>query len=772
MFDRSMHYLSASRRWLSDYRLGDRDVRGLSHYQVFPEIGENWKSAHRRGLGGEVLRSEGDRFVRADGSVQWIRWEVRPWHDPSGAIGGIVIFTEDITDSTQAAEALRRYELLARLSRDIVLFLRRHDLCVLEANAAAIEAYGYSREELLALSIHDLRAPDSPPLSEAQLATMDDRGLLFESVHRHRSGRTFPVEISTRGAVVDGERTLVSVVRDISERRRVERLYAVLSQVNEAIVRTRDEQALYREVCRIVAEQGDFPLAWIGLAEGQVIVPVASAGTGASYLSEIRVEIDGELGVGPTGTCIRENRPVVNDNFMTNPSILPWRGAALGHGFRASAAFPLHRDGQAFGALTLYASRAGVFDKAEQRLIEQLCADLSYALGALEHERERTQAEQALRAANAQLIEADRHKNEFLAVLSHELRNPLAPLRNSLFVLEHAAPGSAQAKHAQEIIGRQTSQLARLVDDLLDVTRISRNKIQLQRALIDLNEIVRRTVEDHRLFLEGKGILLEMSLAATSLPVDGDQARLAQVVGNLLHNAGKYSPRGGRVTVATRAIPARRRAEIRIVDTGVGIEPEVLRRLFQPFVQADATLDRSQGGLGLGLALVKGLVELHGGEVSAHSRGPGTGAEFVIELPLGEAEPVGLDRGIREMRGKRRRVLIIEDNLDSAESLRDAIELGEHFVELAHNGPDGLAKARQFKPEIVLCDIGLPGMDGYAVARAIRSDEALKRTFLVALTGYALPEDLQRAKEAGFDRHMAKPPTLESLESLFREVPT
>ncbi len=770
MFDRDMRYLSVSRRWLDDYRLGERDVHGLSHYEVFPEIGEDWKRVHQRALGGEVLRSESDRFVRADGSVQWLRWQVHPWREPSGAIGGIVIFTEDITEVTLSARALRRYEVLASQSRDVVLFVRRADGRILEANAAALGAYGYSREEILSLSIQNLRAPDTILRSEDQMAFDDDHGILFETVHRHKDGRTFPVEVSARGATVDGELTMISVVRDISDRKRLERLYAVLSQVNEAIVRTRDEKTLYREVCRIVAEEGDFPLAWIGLVEGQAIVPAASSGKATAYLSEIYVEIEGALGAGPTGTSIREDRPVVNDDFASNPSTSLWREPALGHGFRASAAFPLHRHGKAVGALTLYARRIGVFDSAETGLIEALCADLSYALTAIDQERERAQMEEALRAANARLLAADQHKNEFIAALSHELRNPLAPIRNSLFVLDRVAPDSEQAKRAREIIGRQTEQMARLVDDLLDVTRISHNKIQLQHAPLDLNDLVARAVDDHLFLFEEKGILVEVILAAEPLPIRGDHARLAQIVGNLLQNAAKYTPAGGKVKAVTTAIPTRRRAGIRVTDTGVGMEPAVLRRLFQPFMQATATLDRSQGGLGLGLALVKGLVELHGGEVCAQSEGPGRGAEFIVELPLDEISRDQARRDTPPLETRRRRILIIEDNIDAAQSLREALEFGAHLVEVAHSGPEGLDKARQFRPEVVLCDIGLPGMDGYGVARAFRADEALRCIFLVALSGYALPEDLQRASEAGFDRHVAKPPNLDRLEDLIREL--
>ena len=379
------------------------------------------------------------------------------------------------------------------------------------------------------------------------------------------------------------------------------------------------------------------------------------------------------------------------------------------------------------------------------------------------------QAEEALHAANLQLAEADQRKNQFLAVLSHELRNPLTPVRNSLYVLGRAVPGSQQAQRALAVITRQVGQLTRLVDDLLDITRVSRNKIQLRRGQHELNNLVRRTLEDHRSLLEEKGIVVVTTLAPERLSVNGDRERLVQVIGNLLQNAAKFTPTGGRVNISTAAVPERRRATLRVIDTGVGIEPAMLPRLFQPFMQADTTLDRSKGGLGLGLALVKGLVELHGGVVSAHSGGPGQGAEFMVELPLDETAVGVANPPAVTPEGSRRRVLIIEDNRDAADSLRQVLEFGAHMVEVAYNGPDGLAAARDFKPEIVLCDIGLPGMDGYAVARAFRADEALKGAYLVALSGYALPEDRQRAFEAGFARHLAKPPSVEALEQLLAE---
>jgi PAS domain S-box-containing protein len=393
-----------------------------------------------------------------------------------------------------------------------------------------------------------------------------------------------------------------------------------------------------------------------------------------------------------------------------------------------------------------------------------------YRNGNIRDITERKQAEDKLRASNLELAEADRRKNDFMAVLSHELRNPLAPIRNSTYILERAVPGGEQARRAVAVIERQAGQLARLVDDLLDVTRITRNKIQLQRETLELNDLARHTIEDQRSLFDKAEVRLEFNPAPAPVFVDVDRNRVAQIIGNLLQNAAKFTGRGGatRITISTEA--AEKRAVIQIANTGVGMTPEMLSRLFQPFSQADSTLDRSKGGLGLGLALVKGLAELHGGDVTAHSAGLGQGAEFVVRLPLA-MEKSAAPQPSASATKSRRRVLVIEDNLDAADSLRDLLAFDEHEIEVAYNGPDGIAKARKFRPEVVLCDIGLPGMDGYDVARAFRADAALKGAFLVALTGYALPEDLERARAAGFARHLAKPPSLEKLGEILAVAP-
>jgi PAS domain S-box-containing protein len=386
--------------------------------------------------------------------------------------------------------------------------------------------------------------------------------------------------------------------------------------------------------------------------------------------------------------------------------------------------------------------------------------------------RERAELLRVAQDARARAEEASRAKDAFMAALSHELRNPLAPISNSLYLLEKAEPGSGQARRAAGVIGRQVRHLARIVDDLLDITRVTRGKIQLHRRRLDLSELARALAEDHASLFEGSGVRLELAPSPSPVVVDGDWDRLAQVVGNLLQNSAKFCPRGGVTRVAVSAERSEGRAVIRVADDGAGIAPDMLTRLFEPFTQAETTLDRSKGGLGLGTALAKGLVDLHGGEISAHSAGPGQGAEFVVSLPLAPEVAVPA-REVRRPRAPRvrRRVLIIEDNVDAAESLRELLALHEHEITVAYDGPGGLARAREFHPEIVLCDIGLPGMDGYAVAAAFRSDEALRGVYLVALSGYALPEDLRRAVEAGFQRHVAKPPDIEDLERLFEEAP-
>jgi signal transduction histidine kinase len=392
-----------------------------------------------------------------------------------------------------------------------------------------------------------------------------------------------------------------------------------------------------------------------------------------------------------------------------------------------------------------------------------------------------TEARRRLERANAELEErvadrtaelartldvvhqSDARKGEFIAVLSHELRNPLAAIRNSLYLLDHAAQDQQRSARPREIIERQTRHLARLVDDLLDVTRISRGKFELRPERLDAREVVRRICEDHRPTFEARGVALRVHTPDPA-PIETDEVRFAQAVGNLLHNASKFTREGGAVEVRLHTLE--RHVEIRVRDEGVGIRPELLPHVFEPFVQAEEGLARTKGGLGLGLALVKGVVELSGGTVCAHSEGVGRGAEFVLTFPRTAApeRPVPAPATGRASPTRARgQVLVVEDNLDTASTLADVLALEGFRVEVATSGASGLAKARELKPDVILCDLGLPDVDGYEVARTIRADEALRATRLIAVSGYAQPEDRQRAVRAGFDAHIAKPPSIDAL---------
>lgn len=382
---------------------------------------------------------------------------------------------------------------------------------------------------------------------------------------------------------------------------------------------------------------------------------------------------------------------------------------------------------------------------------------------------ERLRSEAKLSEEHARLEEMHRRKNDFLAMLSHELRNPLAPIRNSAVLLEHQPSLDAQGRRAVAIITRQAAHLASIVDDLLDVTRYVRGKLVLSCARIDLAELVERLVDDYRATVP-QGVTLVAPPGPTW--IRGDSTRLRQALGNLLSNAAKFTPPTGDVLV--RLTHAADRAVLEVADSGVGIDAQLLGHIFEPFTQADRSLARTDGGLGLGLSVVKGIIELHGGTVAAESEGANRGARFIIELPaeVSATQPAdGASQLAEPPVDSTRRVLVIEDNRDTAESLRTLLELEGHVVDVAHDGPEGVRKARELHPDVVLCDIGLPGLSGYDVARAVRADNALDDVALVAVTGYAGPEDRQRAAEAGFVRHLAKPMDPERLGALLGGLP-
>jgi signal transduction histidine kinase/DNA-binding response OmpR family regulator len=480
-----------------------------------------------------------------------------------------------------------------------------------------------------------------------------------------------------------------------------------------------------------------------GLAE---TVQRVRATSQAESLRELNEEAAITLAADAEGA--RENGPASPDFKLTSALILPLiaRGSVLG-----AMTFALGPSGRPYSA----------FDLA---LADDLAGRAAIALD------------------NARLYhdiqESDRHKNEFLAMLAHELRNPLAPIRNASQIIRLRGPVHPDVSQAEDMIDRQVQHLARLVDDLLDISRITRGQIQLQTEPVDAATVVARAVEVSKPLLDARRQELTVTVPPEEvLWVKGDPVRLAQVLTNLLNNAAKYTQECGRVCLT--AAGEGQDAVFRVSDTGVGIPREMLENIFNLFAQVDRSLDRSQGGLGIGLTLVKHLVELHGGKVEALSAGPNRGSEFVVRLPaLAIAAP---EKGTVPLsaRGQSpfpwpgdarpapsRRVLLVDDHLDAAASLAKLLRIQGHDVCLAHDGPAALIAAAAFRPEIVLLDIGLPGMDGFEVARRLRTEMEMNEPVVAALTGYGRDEDRQRSQQAGIDVHLVKPINLDILRAL------
>jgi signal transduction histidine kinase len=401
------------------------------------------------------------------------------------------------------------------------------------------------------------------------------------------------------------------------------------------------------------------------------------------------------------------------------------------------------------------------------RELQEANAELARANQALQREiAERKRFEQELQ-------EADRRKDEFLAMLSHELRNPLAAISNVAHVMKASPAIDPQLRWARDVLGRQTGHLTRLIDDLLDVSRITRGKVTLRREPLELKSVIAAAVETTRTLINARRHSLQIELPEEAIPVLGDRVRLTQVVDNVLTNAAKYTKEGGSIAISLtteESAGAPAEAVIRVRDTGVGIAPELLPTMFELFRRADDSLGRSEGGLGIGLALARGLVEMHGGRIEAFSEGPGKGSEFTVRLPRCSAEVLeSPPRPVAEQQcrdPKQLRVLVVDDSVDSAESMAIILEMSGHDVRKAHNGPDALRTASDYRPDVVLMDIGMPGMSGHEVAQKMRETSATRDIVLIAMTGYGRQVDREQSRAAGFDHHLVKPLDFEKLNEV------
>ncbi len=431
-------------------------------------------------------------------------------------------------------------------------------------------------------------------------------------------------------------------------------------------------------------------------------------------------------------------------------------------GLKSYICVPLVVAGKSLGILTFATAESGrKYSETDLALAVDLAQRAAVAI-------ENTQLYQALR-------ETDRRKDEFLAMLAHELRNPLAPIRNALQILKMPGVDEGMVERSREMMERQVQHLVRLVDDLMDVSRVMRGKIELRKELVELATIVARAVETAHPLLDAQGHDLSVRMSSESLLLDADPVRLVQVIGNLLTNAAKYTESKGHIWLT--ADRDGDTAVLRVRDNGIGIAPQMLPRVFELFVQVDHTSTKAQGGLGIGLTLVRSLVEMHNGTVQAHSDGLGKGCEFVVRLPLvvqphdlEDGSKVGLQDGYLA-RPSGKRLLVVDDNQDAADSLAMLLRVHGHEVQVAYSGMAALEKTRTYTPDVVFMDIGMPGMDGYETARLIRQQPGQENVVLAALTGWGQQEDRRRTAEAGFNHHLVKPPEPVALESVLSSIP-
>ena len=617
------------------------------------------------------------------------------------------------------------YRRLVEGARDYAIFLLDRGGHVLSWNAGAERIKGYQAAEIVGrhFSLFYPEDANAKGWPQHELAVADARGRFEDEGWRVRKdGSRFwaNVVITAMRDATGTLRGFSKITRDISERRRY-----------EETLRLSEER--FRLLVESVKDYAIFMLD----PEGRVVSWNAGAQRIKGYAAQD--VIGRHFSVFYTEEARRRKWP---DQELSSAR---QQGRFEDEGLR------VRKDGTTFWAnvvLTPVYDREGV-----RRGYAKITRDLT--------ERQRIEA----------LEQAERQANEFLAMLAHELRNPLAPMANALKLLAGRPTLDSTEQWVRDVLERQTSQMTRLVDDLLDVSRVTRAAMVLDRKPVDVRTSVRNAVDAARQWVDEAGHRVELSIAEERLMVDGDEVRLHQIFQNLLHNAAKYTPPGGRIEVNARREGGE--AVICVRDNGVGMSAELLESAFELFKQGGQSLDRQKGGLGVGLTLVQRLAGLHGGSVEAHSEGAGKGSEFVVRLPL-RAEPAIVDAasvaraGHAARSGAPRRVLVVDDNQDAAHALRLLLESDGHQVLVASDGPGGLAMAREHRPDAVLLDIGLPKLNGYEIAKRIRADPAIKATMLVAVTGYGQMQDRALASAAGFDHHLVKPVEFKALQELLR----
>jgi PAS domain S-box-containing protein len=667
-------------------------------------------------------------LVGKDGAERPVDDSAAPIRDEQGRVSGCVLIFRDVSERRRLEKALAARFLEARLlasiveSSDDAIVRKSLDSIIQSWNAGAERIFGYSAEEAVGRHISIVIPPDRLAEEDRIIATLKEgrRVEPFETERVRRDGRRIRVSV-TISPIKDEAGNVVAaskIARDVTKQRQAE-----------------SEREMF---ATLIESSTDF----IGIADMDgVPIFVNRAGLRLVGLDDM----DQARKVHVKDFFFPEDQARIMDEFF--PSV-----AEKGHG-EVDVRFRNFKTGDA--RWMAYKVLKLLDGKGQAVGFATVSQDVT----------ERRRLEDGLRQLAANLSEEGRRKNEFLATLAHELRNPLAPLTNMLEILRRTGTGQPAPPQALDTMGRQLSQLVRLVDDLLDLSRITHNRLELRKAPVELGAVIDQAVEASKPLVESMRHELRVIPSPQPIHLDGDAARLAQVFANLLNNSAKYTSPGGKIEVKTE-----RRGEEAVVtvkDNGAGIPPDRLDSVFEMFNQVQGSLERSQGGLGIGLTLVRRLVQMHGGTVQADSAGEGKGAEFVVRLPIHEARPAAsAEPAPAREPSAGRRILVVDDNHDSAESLAMLLGITGNKTFTAHDGADALDAAARHRPDVVLLDIGLPTLNGYEVCRRIREEPWGKEMCVIALTGWGQDEDRRKSHEAGFDGHLVKPVNYPALMAL------
>jgi PAS domain S-box-containing protein len=765
-----------------------QDARGVPLDRVFHIVNEQTRRAvenpaARALRDGQIVGLANHTVLIArDGTERAIDDSAAPIKDEQGHVIGCVLVFRDVTErrrlekqTIEQAEAARKLAAIVDSSEDAIISKTLGGI-IQSWNAAAERIFGYAADEAVGRPITMLFPADRLDEEERIIARIrsGERVEHFDTVRLRKDGTAIPISL-TISPIKDGEGRIMGaskIARDITERKRAE---AALRQSEERL--TAELEAITRlhalsirllaadnlttalqDVLEnaIVTVGADFGNIQLYNAKIEALEIVAQRGFRQDFLEYFRtVRIDEG---SACAQAMQNGQRIIIEDVNLDPSYEPHRQIAATAGYRAVQSTPLKtHDGAILGMLSTHFRAPHRVSDRDQRLLDLYARHAADLI-------ERLRFEQALK-------DGDRRKDEFLATLAHELRNPLAPIRNAVQIFRAKGSPVPELQWARDVIDRQVEQMTRLVDDLLDVSRITRGKIDLRKERVELATVVNNAVEGSRPLIEKWGHELTVKLPSEPVYLDADLTRLAQVLLNLLNNAAKYTEQGGRIWLTAEKDGGQ--VVIRVKDTGIGIPQEMLPRIFEMFTQVDRSLERSQGGLGIGLTLVQSLVEMHGGTVKVHSDGPGKGSEFVVRLPLAtQAE----DRGAQGTTGDRPaaapakcRILVVDDNQDSADSLAMLLRIMGNEVHTAHDGLEAVGAAGVFRPDVVVLDIGLPKLNGYEAGRRIREQQG-EDVVLIALTGWGQEEDRRRSKEAGFNYHMTKPVEFDALQKVLAEL--